>query len=127
MGDSLALIVTCGALCPVISEANDAPVVVWASYPAGAGEHVLVHGGAWGTNPCFVLEGPAYKGRNFHARTRIDVKRATQFSFTRGDRKCLLLLDGKELSRPGAGLGDAAEVTLQPGGAIHGQSTFVLR
>ncbi len=61
------------------------------------------------------LYGPAYKGRDFHMRTRIDVKRATQFAFTRGDRKCILLLDGKELIRPGIGLGDAAEVTLQPG------------
>ena len=61
------------------------------------------------------LYGPAYKGRDFHARTVIDVKRATQFAFTRGDRKCSLLLDGKELIRPGASLGDAVEITLQPG------------
>ena len=61
------------------------------------------------------LYGTAYKGRDFHMRTRIDVKRATQFAFTRGDRKSLLLLDGKKLIRPGAGLGDAAAITLQPG------------
>ena len=35
----------------------DLPVVTWASYPVGAGEHVLVHGGAWGRNPRFVSEG----------------------------------------------------------------------
>ncbi len=46
-----AKIVRAGALCAlaVLAPAfGDRPVPIWASYPVGAGDHVLVHGGGWG-------------------------------------------------------------------------------
>ena len=53
----VAFIVTCGALCPVFGVDNEVPVVVWASYPAGPGDHVILHGGDWGVNPHLVAGG----------------------------------------------------------------------
>ena len=35
----------------------DLPVVMWVSYPVGAGDHVLVHGGAWGKDVRVVTDG----------------------------------------------------------------------
>jgi hypothetical protein len=61
------------------------------------------------------LYGAVYKGRDFHARTRINVINPTRFSFTRGNAACRLTLDGKELIRAGASPSDAAVVTLEPG------------
>ena len=45
--------VGCAALCAYA----DLPVVTWVSYPVGAGDHVLVHGGAWGKNVRVVTDG----------------------------------------------------------------------
>ena len=61
------------------------------------------------------LYGAAHEGRDFHARTRINVIKPTRFSFTRGNAACRLFLDGKELIRAGASPSDAAVVTLEPG------------
>ena len=61
------------------------------------------------------LYGAAHEGRDFHARTRINVIKPTRFSFTRGNAACRLILDGKELIRAGASPSDAAVVTLEPG------------
>ena len=35
----------------------DAPVVAWASYPVGAGDHVILHGGSWGNHVRVVTDG----------------------------------------------------------------------
>lgn len=41
------------AVCCLVAGAAvaESPVVTWASYPVGGGEHVLLHGGDWGANP----------------------------------------------------------------------------
>ncbi len=40
-----------GTLCVVAVAAAEKPVVTWASYPVGGGDHVVLHGGNWGMNP----------------------------------------------------------------------------
>ena len=35
----------------------DVPAVTWASYPVGAGDHVLLHGGAWGKDVRVLIDG----------------------------------------------------------------------
>lgn len=57
----VALIVVAGmnagaALC-------GAPRVFWASYPAGAGDHVLLQGGDWGTSPVVEVDGRPVSAR----------------------------------------------------------------
>jgi len=41
-----------GAVCAcAFCAVGESPSVIWASYPAGAGDHVLLHGGGWGADP----------------------------------------------------------------------------
>ncbi len=41
-----------GALCVAAAAvAAEKPVVTWASYPVGGGDHVILHGGDWGSRP----------------------------------------------------------------------------
>ena len=50
-----AMMLGMGAL--VAGVRADAPVVAWASYPVGAGDHVILHGGSWGNHVRVVTEG----------------------------------------------------------------------
>ena len=43
--------------CAAFGVHADLPVVTWVSYPVGAGDHVLVHGGAWGNHARVVTDG----------------------------------------------------------------------
>lgn len=46
-----ANILTVCCLVASAAVAESSPVVTWASYPVGGGEHVLLHGGDWGADP----------------------------------------------------------------------------
>ena len=50
-----ALMLGMGALAAGVRA--DAPVVAWASYPVGAGDHVILHGGSWGNHVRVVTNG----------------------------------------------------------------------
>ena len=61
------------------------------------------------------LYGDAAKGKDIHLRTRIEVRKATRFAFTRGSMSTALAVDGKVLIPVDASMQAPAEVVLGPG------------
>ena len=61
------------------------------------------------------LYGDAAKGKDIHLRTRIEVRKATRFAFTRGSMSTALAVDGKVLTPGDASMQAPAEVVLGPG------------
>ena len=55
--ENFTVFLALGLSVAVASLRADAPAVMWASYPVGAGDHVLVHGGAWGNHVRIVTDG----------------------------------------------------------------------
>lgn len=63
------------------------------------------------------LYGNAHQGKDFRIRTRIEVFKETNFSFTRGDWTCHMFIDGQRVLSPGANTLSKVEMILEPG--IH--------
>jgi hypothetical protein len=63
------------------------------------------------------IYGDECKGKDFRIRTKIEVFKATQFIFTRGDWTCEVYIDGKQVLYSGANTIAAIDAYLKPG--IH--------
>ena len=61
------------------------------------------------------LYGDAAKGKDIHLRTRIEVRKATRFAFTRGSMSTALAVDGKVLIPVDASMQAPVEVVRGPG------------
>jgi hypothetical protein len=63
------------------------------------------------------LYGNAHQSKDFRIRTRIEVFKETNFSFTRGDWTCHMFIDEQRVLSPGANTLSKVEMILEPG--IH--------